>query len=242
MIRASVCTGLGIFLSAGAFGQSTRTVPTFEIADVHASAKTINPAMRGGLISGGRYELHTATMVDLIRVAYGVDAPNVTGGPAWLDTDRFDVIAKAPPDATPETLQLMLRSLLADRFKLVVHNDTKPLKGYALTLVKTTPQLKASKGAGEPACNHPPEMQGASPGTLAFNTYACHNLSMANFSQVLRMLAPGYFGGNAVVDQTGLNGSWDLDVRWTLAGCSRPRGVMPSPFSIRSRNSDLSST
>jgi uncharacterized protein (TIGR03435 family) len=219
MIRANVSVGVGIFLAAAAFGQSTRTVPAFEAADVHVSARTINPAMRGGLTKSG-YELHTATMVDLIRVAYGVDAPNVAGGPAWLDTDRFDVIAKAPPDATPETLQLMLQSLLADRFKLVAHNDTRAMKGYTLTFVKRVPQLKEAKGEGDSGCSHPPESQGAAPGTLAYNTYSCHNLTMAAFSQTLRVLAPGYFGGSPVVDQTGLTGSWDLDVRWT------PRGLL----------------
>ena len=196
--------------------------PTFEIADVHVSPRSTNPIMRGGLVSGGRYELRTATMVDLIRVAWGVDANFVVGGPAWLDTERFDVIAIARADPTPETLQLMLQSLLADRFKLVVHDDTKALKGYALTFVKSTPQLKASKGAGESGCSHPQESQGAAPGTLAYNTYSCHNMTMAVFAQTLRMLAPGYFGGNPVVDRTALNGSWDFDIRWT------PRGLLAS--------------
>jgi uncharacterized protein (TIGR03435 family) len=176
-------------------------------------------------MSGGRYELRTATMVDLIRVAYGVDAANVAGGPAWLDTDRFDVIAKVPAriqqqDATPETLQPMLRSLLEDRFKLVVHNDTKALKGYSLTFVKSTPQLKVSKGAGETGCSHPQDLQGAAPGTLAYNTYSCHNMTMGTLAQTLRMLAPGYFGANPVVDRTAMNGSWDFEIRWT------PRGLL----------------
>jgi uncharacterized protein (TIGR03435 family) len=212
--------GLAALIPGAAFAQSAGTSPAFEIADVHASPRNINPAMRGGLMSGGRYELRTATMVDLIGVAYGVDAAHVVGGPAWLDTDRFDIVAKAPAGATPETLQPMLQSLLTDRFKLVVHNDTRALAGYALTLVKRTAQLKESKGAGESGCSHPPEMQGATPGTLAYNTYSCHNMTMATLAQTLRMLAPGYFGGNPVLDRTALNGSWDFDVRWT------PRGLL----------------
>jgi len=215
MIRILVSAGLAALFSCVAFAQSA-----FEVADIHVSPRTINPAMRGGLMSGGRYELRTATMVDLIRVAYGVDAANVTGGPAWLDTDRFDVIAQAPADTSLETLQLMLRSLLADRFRLVVHSDTKALPGYALTLVKRTPQLKASKDAGDTGCSHPPEMQGATLGTLAYNTYSCHNMTMAVLAQTLRMFAPGYFGGNPVLDRTALSGSWDFEIRWT------PRGLL----------------
>ena len=79
------------------------------------------------MIRGRRYELRMATMVDLIRIAYGVDANNVVGGPGWLDTDHFDVIARAPGGTSNESAKLMLQSLLTDRFKLEVHNDTRPL-------------------------------------------------------------------------------------------------------------------
>ena len=75
-------------------------------------------------------------MVDLIRTAYGVDADKVLGGPSWLESDRFDVIAKAPPSATPETAKLMLQALLAERFKLVVHTDSHALPGFVLTVGK----------------------------------------------------------------------------------------------------------
>src|SRR5438094_651160 len=94
-----------------AFGQ------TFEIADVHVSAPTRFPSGRA-LLRGGRFEMRTATMVDLIRTAYGVDADRVLGGPSWLEMDRFDVIAKSPSKPNPETLKTMLQALLADRFKL----------------------------------------------------------------------------------------------------------------------------
>src|ERR1700683_4085784 len=92
-------------LSAAAFGQSStgpsrtgpsRTGPSFDIADVHESATTPNPHMSGGALRGGRYEIRRATIADLIRVAYNVDDDKVLGGPGWMDTARFDVIAKAP--------------------------------------------------------------------------------------------------------------------------------------------------
>ena len=75
-------------------------------------------------IRSGRYELHNATIVDLIRTAYGIDADKVLGGPTWLEYDRFDVLAKIPAKVPPpDALKQMLQSLLADRFKLVVHKD-----------------------------------------------------------------------------------------------------------------------
>ena len=65
--------------------------------------------MRGGVIRGGRYELRNATMVDLISTAYGIDAEKVLGGPNWLESDRFDVIAKTPPKTSPETISRCFR-------------------------------------------------------------------------------------------------------------------------------------
>ena len=125
-------------IAGAALGQSGESGLKFEAADIHTSPAVApgnngNQFMRGGFYRGGRYEVRTATMVDLVRTAYNVEADKVTGGPAWMDKDQFDVIAKAPADSTPEKLQAMLRNLLAERFSLVVHNDTKPLPAYAIT-------------------------------------------------------------------------------------------------------------
>ena len=132
---------LAVLLSGAAFAQSAETQPVFEVADVHVSPHGTNQYMRGGVMRGGRYELRTASMLDLVGTAYGVDADKVIGGPPWLDTDRFDVIAKAPPNTSPEAMILMLRALLKDRFKLAVHDDRRPMPVYALTVGKH-PQLR----------------------------------------------------------------------------------------------------
>jgi hypothetical protein len=67
-------------LTGAAFGQSAGTAPAFELADVHVSAKKPTPQMQGGVLRGDRYEMRQATMVDLVRTAYGVDADKVIGG------------------------------------------------------------------------------------------------------------------------------------------------------------------
>src|ERR1700733_11800186 len=113
MMRAIVMQSIaGIsfvtLLSGTAHGQAPDTPPTFDIADVHVSPHTLRPNMTGGVLLGGRYQLLNATTVDLIRTAYSVDADKVLGGPSWLESDRFDVIAKAPPSTSPEKLKLML--------------------------------------------------------------------------------------------------------------------------------------
>src|SRR5579862_474128 len=133
-------------LSGVALGQS------FQIADVHARPVVRNRSMEGGVLRAGRYEIRYATMLDLIKTAYGVDADTVFGGPSWLETDRFDVIAKAPANTPPETVKLMLQALLADRFKLVVHKDTKPIQGFVMTLGKGKPKLNPADGSSEPGC------------------------------------------------------------------------------------------
>ena len=216
MKRAS--TGiLAALLAAAAFGQAPAAPPAFDIADVHPSAKATLNYMRGGVLRGGRYEIRTASMVDLIRVAYSVDDNDkIVGGPSWLDTDRFDVIAKAPQSTSQDNVKLMLQALLADRFKLVVHPDKKPMQVYVLSAGKGKPKMKEAEGSGPPnSCQAQPQTQ--QPGVTPFVVLACHNMTMEALAQNVRG-----FGNlaNPVIDSTELKGRWDFDLKWT------PRGAM----------------
>jgi uncharacterized protein (TIGR03435 family) len=203
-----------IVLSTQVFAQSADTPPTFEAADVHVSPPHRFPFMDGGHLRGDRYVLRQATMVDLIATAYGVDADNVLGGPIWLETDRFDVIAKAPATTSPATLKLMLRSLLTDRFKLVFHNGTKPLPAFVLTTGKGPLKLKQAEGSGDADCKYQEPPQNQSPGTVPSIVFSCHHTTMEEFAQNLHQWAGGYLT-DPVVDSTGLKGSWDFDIKWT---------------------------
>src|SRR5258708_20124924 len=102
IIPAGVCMGLVALIAGSARGQ-TESAPKFDIADIHTSARSSTPnvQMRSGFYRGGRYEIRSGTMVDLIGLAYGVDGDKVLSGPAWLETDRFDLIATAPAHTTP---------------------------------------------------------------------------------------------------------------------------------------------
>src|SRR5215472_15674518 len=130
-MRRLLCIGLVIGLYFGAaFGQST---DKFEAADVHVSPHSdnnFNLFMRGPQTRVGRYEIRTATMVDLISTAYGVDADKVYGGPNWLELDRFDVTGKLPAGSNREGQKAMLRALLDERFHLVAHQDSSPMPAY----------------------------------------------------------------------------------------------------------------
>src|SRR5579883_483917 len=119
-MRVWVTVISAVILTTAAFGQPAETERKFEAADIHNSPRStggIPPVVRGPFYSEGRYELRFATMVDLISAAYGVDQDRITGGPNWLEMDRFDVFGKTSGAGNAESRKLMLQALLADRFK-----------------------------------------------------------------------------------------------------------------------------
>jgi len=194
------------------FGQAIAAgAPGFEVVDAHIRPGRVTQFSFGGGIGGDKFILRNATMVELITAAYGVDGDKVIGGPAWLDTDRFDVIAKAPPKTSPESMKLMLQGMLAERFKLVIHSDVRPMPAYVLTLGKGKPRLKESDGTGTPGCEA--QKQNPAAGPQQFLEFACRNITMEAFAQSLHQLAKGYVT-KPVVDSTALKGTWDFDVKW----------------------------
>jgi uncharacterized protein (TIGR03435 family) len=229
------CAGLIALIPGAMFGQTDKALQ-FEIADVHPSAKAPNASLRNVPPRNGRYELRNATMLDLIRIAYGLDADRILEGPNWLELDRFDVVAKIPADAEPGAQKAMLQSLLEERFKLVVHKDTKPLATWAL-LAGKQPRLKEANGAspGESGCKlqaaaGPPSEGGARlvtgnpDGTrTAINLgpggtiqYTCRNMTMAKFAEGLRGMMGAQLAPEPVADETGLKGLWNFEVRWSI--------------------------
>jgi len=193
-----------------------QTVPQFEIADVHPSPPRFIGAVRTGW-SHGIYELRQATMVDLIRTAWNVDADRVLNGPEWLESDRFDVIAAAPPGSTADDCKAMLRALLEDRFNLAVHNGTRDLPVYALRPGRK-PELTPSTGTEDSGCRLQPNKNPQAPVILE-----CRNISTGAFADQLPSIraASGYLFNYRAVDQTGLKGTWNFDLKWT------PRVVNP---------------
>jgi uncharacterized protein (TIGR03435 family) len=222
MMRVCALVSCAALLSVGVFGQSAENPPKFAIVDVHDSPHVTQPFLRGPFYGDGRYELRFATMSDLIRLAYNVDPEKVSGGPNWLEMDRFDVFAKTPASSTVDSRRLMLREMLTDRFKLAVHEDKRPMTAYALTAGKH-PQMKEAEDSGAPGCNFdvknaptgPPAP--GTPLTLPTIAYTCKNTTMASFATgMLSMAGAGqYFNNTLVVDQTDLKGAWDFTFHFT---------------------------
>jgi bla regulator protein blaR1 len=153
----------------------------------------------------GRCVMRRVTLKTLIKVAYDLgflaDTDNlVSGGPNWLDTQGFDLEAKAPEPRTEAQLKRMLQGLLADRFKLKVHPDPRDGAGYALLVAKNGPKLtQASADAPQKG------LQRIGQGPLN-----AQNASMAQLAKALS----GTFA-RPVVDETGLTGGYDFTLTWT---------------------------
>jgi uncharacterized protein (TIGR03435 family) len=175
-------------------------------------------------------------------MAYGYDPDKVLGGPSWLEANRYDVIARVPAETTSDTQKLMLQSLLADRFRLVVKQENKPLPTYALVVGKKL-LIKESEGSGDTGCH--PQSTGArgEQGTMQImfaNTngqplslvlgpggviqYNCRNMTMDAFADGLRGMFGTNLGPNKVINDTGLKGAWNFDVKWSMGLIGPPGG------------------
>jgi uncharacterized protein (TIGR03435 family) len=211
-------------LCSPVFAQTPANPPKFAAADISLRTRTgvtSQPAMTGGVLRGGRYDLRNATMLDLIATAYGVsDTELITGGPPWLERTRFDIAAKAPQNTSPADVRLMLQDLLADRFKLVIARDTRPTSGYVLTLGKDKHKLKEAAGPGAGCQGNPPP----TPPPVPINTGSCKGVSMDQFATLLRQIAGGYVNA-PVQNKTGLAGYWDFDVAFTPFGALERAGA-----------------
>ena len=203
--------------------------PKFEIADVHVSPTARNFAQNfGGVLREGRYVNRDATLLQLIVAAYTVSDDSIAGGPGWISSDLFDVIAKVPAGTTLATANVMLQSLLAERFHLMIRNETRPVPRYVLTVAKGGPKLKSAAGTGNPDCK--PVQQPAptagppDPASTPNIKVACHNLTSQAIADNLHQMAGGYFDHD-VVDSTKLEGSWDFELEWTARGALAAKGA-----------------
>ena len=138
MKRMLAALGIAGFLSASVFGQAPAPRPAFDVTSVQVSTRP-QPGIRGGVLRGTRYELRNATMLDMIRTAYAVQPERVSGGPTWLEWNRFDIAALAPEKTPPDRLREMLKTLLAERFKLVVREDMVATTALALRVKGPSP-------------------------------------------------------------------------------------------------------
>jgi uncharacterized protein (TIGR03435 family) len=175
--------------------------PGFEVA-------TIKPARPDGRFSllvnrSGMLNTTSTTVSDLIKFAYDLHPRQITKGPAWLESEKFDITAKPDTAGVPngKQLKMMVQKLLKERFQLSFHNEKKELSVYAITVAKTGPKLTKNESGG----NLPGF--GGGPRTLIVR-----NSTMDEWAHMLQM----QILEQPVVDQTGLGSArYDFQLKWT---------------------------
>jgi len=175
--------------------------PGFEVA-------TIKPARPEGRFSllvnrSGMLNTTSTSVADLIKFAYDLHPRQITKGPAWLESEKFDITAKPDVGGMPNgpQLKMMVQKLLKERFQLSFHNEKKELSAYAITVTKTGAKLTKSES--------PLNLPGFGGGPRAFMV---RNATIEEFAHVLQ----GNILEQPVVDQTGLGATrYDFQLKWT---------------------------
>ena len=192
-------------------------LPAFEVASIRPSKA--DDDLRNFMIAPNRFRVENGTAIALIRFAYDIKSDDqLPKEPRWIGADRFDIDAKIADlqSAAMRTLpseqwlgqyRLMVRSLLADRFKLEVSRQTKELPAFALVVSKNGPKATLVKVPRDSETQRRPTLSGGSRGELKAGA-----VSMAMFAEWLS--GRDDIGGRVVIDETGLAGSYDFTLSW----------------------------
>ena len=197
---------------------------SFEVASVKPNTSRISNALPLSWANGS-YNASNVALKSVIANAYEVQIFQVEGGPDWLISERFDIIARGR-EGTPDRLRpAMLRTLLADRFKLAAHFDTREQQVYALVLARSDgrlgPQLK-------PAAPVTGQTSGF-PGVSAGNGSVRINGRRVSIDTLAIMLTSSVFS-QRVINRTGLSGEFELDLRFTPDSSTAAVPEFPSIF------------
>jgi uncharacterized protein (TIGR03435 family) len=179
--------------------------PSFDVATIKPNNSGAT-SMQGLTISGRNFATRASSLQDLIGFAYEVQAKQITGGPDWMDKDRYDIAAVPDKEGAPNPQQVrsMIRKLLADRFKLTFHKETRELSAFVLTVEKDGPKLTPTQ------LNGPLPGLGLAPGKGGVNLRVM-NGRMVDFTGFLQQLVLD----RPVVDQTGLAAKFDFTVTFS---------------------------
>jgi uncharacterized protein (TIGR03435 family) len=207
--------------------------PTFEVVSIKPNHEASNRVMVR-VTPGGRFEAENITVRFLLQDAYGVKDSQLVGAPGWVDSEHYNIEAKGEDSAggdEPKGAQskldrdkqqakfrLMLQAMLADRFKLVLHHDTKELWEYALVAAKNGHKLKETTApAFDPATAGPPPPPGSNApmpkGSIRMTGRGDLTVTGVGIEQFADVLSRQL--GQIVVDKTGLKGEYDFALKWT---------------------------
>jgi bla regulator protein BlaR1 len=218
---------------AQAAAQTAATGPKFDEASIKPA--TPGPGFMFGVrpMPGGRISASNVTLKMLIARAYDLQDFQMSAGPGWIETERYNIEAKPDSPSAQNDWKEMLKNLLADRFQLAFHRETKELPVYALVLArkdgKLGPGMVESKEGGcvarDPSKPGPP-----APGQPPFCDNVLGGVSQltgtaATVDGMLRMLS--LYVGRKVIDKTGLTGKYDITLKFTPDENQLARWRMP---------------
>jgi uncharacterized protein (TIGR03435 family) len=209
MVRRFALAALALSACA-MLAQSPAPRPKFDTFEV-ATVKPVDSDPKSGrfitMQGTNRFVEKDYTLKLLIAAAYDLNPRTISGGPAWIGTDHYDILAVTPGDVRPDhdEQMSMLRNLLADRFKLTFHREPKVFSIYQLELAKSGPKLKESTA-------HPDDPVVVGPGVVYPQRIVLpgRNATMGNLVSLLQRAILD----RPVVDRTGLSGRYDFDLEW----------------------------
>ena len=262
MRRGICCAGVFALMVWTASAQTGDAPTTFEVASVKPAAPIMGGMIRVRMAGGpgspdpGQINYSNVTLKNVLMSAYNVKGYQISG-PSWLESERFDIVAKVPKGATKEEFRVMLQNLMAERFKLKLHRESKELPIYALVVGKNGVKMKETPkddpaadvakgpqtpppgafGEGEPRLrmgkDGMPQMPPGGPGRggmmmMGNGGKMRMQASKQKVTQIVEML--GNQLGRPVVDQTGLTADYDFTLEYAPDDTMRgPAGMMPPP-------------
>jgi len=228
VLAIAVPVVLGLLNTTEGRAQSTpQSAPTANYTYDVASIKPVKPSggpVRVGLMFGpDSLSATNGTLQGLIQAAYGIQDFQISGAPDWVRSEQYDIeakmdsavadaIRKLDPEQRRTVRQQMLQALLADRFKLTIHRDTKELPVYALVVAKNGPKLQEAKSdATYPnGIKGPDGVARAGMMRMGQGELTAQGVPLANLvGSLSRRL------GRTVIDKTGLTGNYDFTLHWT---------------------------
>jgi uncharacterized protein (TIGR03435 family) len=222
------CIGLALTLGmalvlAAAQAQAQAQKPAFEVASIKSNTREQGPGSLG--VFGGRLIATAVTLRPILQLAYRPATGRLLdyqfiGAPDWIDKDRYDIDAKPEGDARPiprERLQLLVQSLLEDRFRLKAHRETRELPVYYLFVSKDHPKIQLSTDQTPPKPVEAPDSGPLPRGTYTSRedasgvTITARAIPISTFVSLLQNRID-----RVILDKTNLNGLFDIDLK-----CSR---------------------
>lgn len=221
---------------------------TFEVASIkpspppdHTRGMRVSAHGGPGTDDPERFTAENFDLSNLVTMAYGIDRYQLSA-PDWLEGARFDIVAKVPAGTTMEQFSLMMRNLLAERFKLEVHHDQKAMQSYEMTVGKNGPKLTESTDVPDTAAPGGPPAPftktlgadgfpvlppGRDQSMIMMKGRARMRVSRMSMAQLAVRLAGQL--GQPVKDATGLTGKYDFTLSWVTSGLTAQGGAADDP-------------